>query len=379
MASSYSSRDMPTNKRASDKPASKGFLFFGRKQSTGNQATTAADPKVGIFSARSLRQDPPDSKPQGLKASNEVLSMKDTGSGTKAANLNFLNRHMQKSFTNNDWEADKLIAANQAEASHAQNSKPTEVRTADTQASMTKRSVAYLYNSPRGKGAPEIPQSDFMFKFGPKMNYGEATEILVRKGSATGVTSSATGPNDLKKTNLASFLDSKAKEKRNNVNVQFEVQNSVELTKHEPKTSQRGFPWRVFSFEKKDKTKTEVKKSEISSMVTPVKSRSNFILDPLGDLKLNSASKKTHEGSPLTKKKSFSNLQIKPNYYMKSLEYYFLLEKNDYFSRIYKEHFQLSFNSIKFVKLLDKEAADTFARSVKLNLKKKVFYKGTMS
>lgn len=79
-----------------------------------------------------------------------------------------------------------------------------------------------------------------------------------------------------------------------------------------------------------------------------------------------------------SKKKSFSNLQIKPNYYMKSLEYYFLLEKNDYFSKIYKEHFQLSFNSTKFVKLIDKEAANTFADKNKMNLKKKVFYKGKM-
>ena len=64
----------------------------------------------------------------------------------------------------------------------------------------------------------------------------------------------------------------------------------------------------------------------------------------------------------------------RPNYYMKSLEYYYQMEKNDYYSRLYKEHFQLSFNSMKFIKMINKTDADKFAVEGRLNLKKKIFY-----
>ena len=65
---------------------------------------------------------------------------------------------------------------------------------------------------------------------------------------------------------------------------------------------------------------------------------------------------------------------MRPNYYMKSLEYHFLMEKNDYFSRLYKEHFQLSYNSMKFVKMINRADADKFAAEGRLSLKKRVFY-----
>ena len=65
---------------------------------------------------------------------------------------------------------------------------------------------------------------------------------------------------------------------------------------------------------------------------------------------------------------------LTPSYYMKSLEYYYKLDKQDYFAKLYKDHFQHSLSSIKFINSLDKEKLAV--QPPKLDLKKKVFYKG---
>ena len=67
-------------------------------------------------------------------------------------------------------------------------------------------------------------------------------------------------------------------------------------------------------------------------------------------------------------------MEIKVNYYMKSLEYYYNMKKKDYFGEIYKKHFQQTFNSMKFMKLLDKNEGKKFCEEKRLNLKKSPFY-----
>lgn len=64
MATSMSSREQLSSKVGGDKSSSKGFLFFGRKQSTGKPAPVTSDNRVGIFSARSLREESADKTPQ---------------------------------------------------------------------------------------------------------------------------------------------------------------------------------------------------------------------------------------------------------------------------------------------------------------------------
>ena len=78
----------------------------------------------------------------------------------------------------------------------------------------------------------------------------------------------------------------------------------------------------------------------------------------------------------LARKPSFSNLIIKPNYYMKSLEYYYPLNNSEYFTKIYKEHFTHSFSSMKFVRMLrdSREEADAFVEQNKQNLKRRIYY-----
>lgn len=82
----------------------------------------------------------------------------------------------------------------------------------------------------------------------------------------------------------------------------------------------------------------------------------------------------SRSGRKKKKKEKKAEIKIKPNYYMKSLEYYYLMKKEDYFAEIYKKHFHQTHNSMKFIKLIDKKKADEFVLQQKLNLKKSPFY-----
>jgi hypothetical protein len=75
----------------------------------------------------------------------------------------------------------------------------------------------------------------------------------------------------------------------------------------------------------------------------------------------------------LDRKASKGTLTIRPNYYMKNLEYFYPQQKDDYFAKLYKEHFQLSLNSMKFIKMLNLDLVEKFLESHKLALKKRVF------
>jgi hypothetical protein len=373
MSITLSSREAIPSKGNADKSGSKGFLFFGRKPSIGKQLTAPSENKVGIFSARSLRAEGADPNIQVVSSIHQCFDMKEKTSNSKAYNLNFLSRHSNRTSTKNLKDPLAISSSSQLKQTNLPVPIPSTVGRNETNSQKTVDTEGPTFNSPRVKGMPEFPQSEFMFKFGPKMNYGEAVDLLNKKSSNFTKTIDVTEITDIKKTKFSSFFDTNAKNKKSVSNLQFELRTSVDVPKPETKSSQKAFPWRVFSFDKKQKVKTEENKSGISSMVTQIKSNI-ILLDPLVDLSLKSPQT---DMNIFSKKRSFSNLQIKPNYYMKSLEYYFLLERNDYFSKIYKEHFQLCFNSMKFIRLIDKSAADAFVEKNKLNLKKKVFYKGT--
>lgn len=62
MATVNSFRDRPSSTGNREKTGSKGFLFFGRKPSNEKSAQTQTEPKVGIFSSRTLRSEAKDPK-----------------------------------------------------------------------------------------------------------------------------------------------------------------------------------------------------------------------------------------------------------------------------------------------------------------------------
>jgi hypothetical protein len=105
------------------------------------------------------------------------------------------------------------------------------------------------------------------------MNYTEAVDILARKSFNMPPGGDKAFTDDIKKGKFSSFFETTLKTKKPPSNVQFALKTSTEEVKTETKTSQRAFPWRVFSFDKKDKTKTEENQNSIASMVTPIKSR----------------------------------------------------------------------------------------------------------
>lgn len=63
----------------------------------------------------------------------------------------------------------------------------------------------------------------------------------------------------------------------------------------------------------------------------------------------------------------------RPNYYMKSLEYYYLMNKTDYIADLYKKHFNQTFSSMRFMKMVDMQEAEEFALQNQQDLKKKMF------
>ena len=65
---------------------------------------------------------------------------------------------------------------------------------------------------------------------------------------------------------------------------------------------------------------------------------------------------------------------------MKSLEYYYKLDKSNYFPDIYKKHFKFNFKSMKFIENRNLENANKASIIKELTLPKKCFYygKGTL-
>lgn len=146
------------------------------------------------------------------------------------------------------------------------------VTTKETQNTKTLDTESPVFNSPRVKGLLEFPQTEFLFKFGPKLNYGDTVNLLNKKSFNYTQTIDGTEAAEVKKGKFSSFFDLSARGKKSVPNVQFEMKTSIEVARTDTKTSQKSFPWRVFSFDKKEKVKTEENKSTIAAMVTPIKS-----------------------------------------------------------------------------------------------------------
>lgn len=122
--------------------------------------------------------------------------------------------------------------------------------------------------------------------------------------------------------------------------------------------------------DKRISKRAEAKEKEPNS--APRRKKSSF--GSFRSLFRRSSSRKSRAEKREEEKKRIIKLAMRPNYYMKSLEYYFVMKKNDYFAEIYKKHFQQTHNSMKFIKLLDRKKAEKFVRENKLNLKKSPFY-----
>lgn len=230
-----------------------------------------------------------------------------------------------------------------------------------------------VFNSPRVKDMEKPPSADIKFNLGPKINILEATDIMNKRGPGQRKTVADLFNNQSqRRSNFTSMVENKTVAGKADQTSLNQFRASVADLKTEVSIPKKASPWRVFSFDKRNKADQGQSQSGLSTMIAPIKSRPRFYAEPI---EINFKSDK-HDSQIFQKKRSFSNLTIKPNYYMKSLEYYFMLERNDYFSKLYKEHFQLAFNSIKFVKIINKATSDNFAEKNCLNLKKKMFYKG---
>lgn len=63
-------------------------------------------------------------------------------------------------------------------------------------------------------------------------------------------------------------------------------------------------------------------------------------------------------------------------YYMAGLQHHFRTDKPDYFTPVYKDHLQLSFNSVRFSKMLDSREVDEFIRTNLVDLPQEPKHKG---
>ena len=232
------------------------------------------------------------------------------------------------------------------------------------------------YNSPRIKDIKKPSGIDMQLTLGPKINMSDVNEIMNKRGGGQRKTvADLFNTLNQRKSNFTSIVDTRTMaEKPDNLSLN-QFRTSVADLVTEVSIPKKSSPWRVFSFDKRPKGTFDSSYQGLASMVSPIKSNTSSYSAPI-ELNLKSSKQ---DAEIFKRKGSFTNLTIKPNYYMKSLEYYFMLERNDYFSKLYKEHFQLAFNSIKFVRVLNRASSDKFAAESKLNLKKKVFYKGRSS
>jgi hypothetical protein len=314
-----------------------------------------------------------------------MFNLKDSSKMKKANNMNFLSRHFgsqstskfagRESFgpkeTISQTDGTKTVEApakpiegNPVPQEGPTNPPQNAFNTGNTVASA--RSELTSFNSPR-IGLKRGSQPDMLLNVSGKINMASAAELLNRKNS---VPRKEGQSDEIVKTKkwVASFFEGDLKTKPQDLKVMIDNQANHRTVDNSNGSSTTKKPWRMFSFDKKEKVKTQENESGFTDVVTQVKSPQE--LNP---------SMTKDELKIFNKKKSFSNLAIKPNYYMKSLEYYFVMEKTDYFSKLYKEHFQLSYNSMKFIKMLSQADADKFSQENKLNLKKKIFYNSNLN